>query len=189
MLMLPFLLVMRTGCREALIGSTLQIYFYTLHLDSSLYGLDLESRSQGCKKLKNFVPIVSQSWEWIWIEFGMLLRLVGLVNLVLILAGPISFQWRESNDFVQKKNTNKKKKNPPKTQTSKQNKKHFNVGMHSYIYRLISLKLGMLMNTTKLYTLIPVEWVWPSFKIAVIWDSRSICTRLLTSFSVGVDEI
>ena len=41
-------------------------------------------KSHGCRKGKTSVPIVSQSCQWILMEFGMLLRLVGLINLILI---------------------------------------------------------------------------------------------------------
>ena len=34
---------------------------------------------------KIFCDIITQSQEWIWMKFGMLLRLVGLLNLKLIL--------------------------------------------------------------------------------------------------------
>ena len=39
----------------------------------------------------------------------MLLRFLGLINLIVILFGPVSIQWRESNvaDFVNNNNNNK----------------------------------------------------------------------------------
>ena len=46
-------------------------------------------------------------------EFGLLLRLVGVMNLILILSCPFDIEGRELylHDFV-KKTTNKQKKNP-----------------------------------------------------------------------------
>ena len=57
------------------------------------------------RKENKAVPIISQSYEWIWLEFGMLLRLVCLINPMLIWSHLINIQRRESKlgDFV--KNT------------------------------------------------------------------------------------
>ena len=61
-------------------------------------------------------------------------------------------------------------------------KNNFNVGLHSDIYRLISVKLGLMMDTTLLYCFIPV-WIfrlWPSFKVTVLRESRNFYTHCLT---------
>ena len=76
--------------------------------------LDLDLKSQECKNyLTNF--------SMIWIEFGLLLRLVGVINLILILSQPFSIQGREPYfyDFVTK---------------------NFKAGLYSDIYRPISFK-------------------------------------------------
>ena len=44
--------------------------------------LDLHSRSEGCKKANITVPIISQSFELIWLELWMLRRLAGLMKLM-----------------------------------------------------------------------------------------------------------
>ena len=41
-------------------------------------------------------------------------------------------------------------------------KKNFNIGLYSYIYRSISFRLGVMLETTKLYVLISV-WVTLTF--------------------------
>ena len=41
-------------------------------IDTSLIDLDLDSRSQECKKAKASAPIVSQSFQSIWRELGSL---------------------------------------------------------------------------------------------------------------------
>ena len=51
-------------------------YYCTLHFDTSLIGLDLDSRSQECNKEQFSVAIISQSFQLIWMEFGLLLRFV-----------------------------------------------------------------------------------------------------------------
>ena len=48
-----------------------------------------------CKKAKQSVPVFSQGLSLIWLEFGMLLRLVGLMNLILFLSDLIYIQGRE----------------------------------------------------------------------------------------------
>ena len=44
-------------------------YYCTLNFDTSLIGLDLDSRSQECQKAKTSAPIISQSFQSIWMEF------------------------------------------------------------------------------------------------------------------------
>ena len=66
-----------------------------LHFDTSLINLDLESRSQECRKAKTFAPIISQSFQSMWMEFGILLRLAGVMDLIHILVGLFTIQRRE----------------------------------------------------------------------------------------------
>ena len=56
---------------------------YTLHLDTSLIDHDLDSRSQECEKAQTSAPIISQSFMLIGMEFGIVLRLVSVTNLIL----------------------------------------------------------------------------------------------------------
>ena len=58
------------------------IIYCTLHFDTSIIDLDLDSRSQESEKAKTFTPIISQSFPLICVEFGTLLRLVGVMNLI-----------------------------------------------------------------------------------------------------------
>ena len=73
-------------------------------------------------------------------EFGIMLRLVGVMNLILIRSGPFSIQRREPylSDFI-KKTT-------------------FSIDLYSDIYRLISL----IVETTKLYISVSV-WMTLTF--------------------------
>ena len=54
------------------------------------------------QEVKNLCAICLIKFKCIWIKFGMLSRLVGLMTLILILCSPVSIQGRESNldDFV-----------------------------------------------------------------------------------------
>ena len=59
--------------------ATTELYILLLACD-----LDLDTKSQQWEKAKTWVPFISQILEWIWIEFDVLLRLVGLVNFILV---------------------------------------------------------------------------------------------------------
>ena len=72
----------------------------------NLIDVDLDSRSQACEKADTSALIISQSFSSIWLEFALLLRLVGVMNLILILFHPFNIQGRKPylGDFVKKKN-------------------------------------------------------------------------------------
>ena len=73
-----------------------------LHFDISLIDLNLESRSQECEKALTSAPVISHSFQLIWMQVGILLGLVGVMMPIFIFAHPFNFQWREpySCDFV-----------------------------------------------------------------------------------------
>ena len=75
-------------------------YCWTLDFDTGLSDLDFHSRSQECKK--TYVPSISLTFQSILMEFGILLKSVGLMNPILILSSPINIHWRELNlwDFI-----------------------------------------------------------------------------------------
>ena len=52
---------------------------------------------------------------------------------------------------------------------------YFNVGLYSHIYKLISFKLGMMIEITKLYILISVWMTWPSFTASISWEIKNFC--------------
>ena len=132
--------------------------YWTPHFDSSLIDFDLDSRSQVCKKVKTFGPIVLQSFQSMWMGYGILLRLAGVLNLILILSCLLNIPGRQPCicDFVKKQ---KQKKKQSKT---------FKVRLFSVIYGPISLKPGMMVGTTKLYILMSVWMTWPSFKVTFV---------------------
>ena len=76
-------------------------------------------------------------------EFGKLLRLVSVVNLILVLFRLFNIQGREpySCDFIKKK---------------------VNIGLYSDICRSISFKLGVIIETTKFYITLSV-WMTLTF--------------------------
>ena len=76
-------------------------------------------------------------------ELVTLFRLVGVMNLILLLSGPYNILAREPYlyNFINK---------------------NINIVLYSNIYRPISLKLGMMIETTKLYILISV-WMALTF--------------------------
>ena len=59
-------------------------YYCTLHFDNSLIDLDIDSRPQKCKKANTSLQIIKQmlnQFEW---NSGILLTLVGVINLIFI---------------------------------------------------------------------------------------------------------
>ena len=58
-------------------------YYWTLHFDTSVIDLNLDSRSQECKKTRTHAPIITQSFQLIWMEFGVLLRSVSMMNSLI----------------------------------------------------------------------------------------------------------
>ena len=110
-------------------------YYCTQHFDTCLIDLDLHPWSQECEKAKQFVPVISQNFWLVWIEFGILLRLVDVMNLILISSHPFS---------------------------TGENHTKFNIGLYSHIYRPISFRFGTLIETTMLYILISV-WMALTF--------------------------
>ena len=74
--------------------------------------------------------------------FGTLLKLIGLMNYTLFLWCLVSIRERELC--------------------------WFSIGFYSDIYRQISFKLSMMIETTKLYFLIPVWMPWLLFKVTVV---------------------
>ena len=121
-------------------------YYCILHFDTSLIDLSLDSRSQECEKAKTCAPIISQSFQSTWMEFSLLLRLVGVMNLILVFSWPfnkgenptymILFVWGFFM-FLS-----------------------LDIDLYSDIYRLVSFKLSMTIETTQLYIFISV---WMTF--------------------------
>ena len=48
-------------------------YYWTLHCDTSLIDFDLDSRSLEDMKVKTSAPVISQSFQSIWMAYGKLL--------------------------------------------------------------------------------------------------------------------
>ena len=71
-----------------------KIMLYILHFDTSLIDFDLDSRSQECEKAKTTAPDILQSFCSIWMEWGLLSRLVGVMNLIHILSYPVTSSFR-----------------------------------------------------------------------------------------------
>ena len=78
---------------------------HPIEFNNGLADLDLDSRSQECKKAKlhqlmNYLT----KFQSFRIEFGIVMRLVGMMNLILILSHQLSIQGREAylRDFVEK---------------------------------------------------------------------------------------
>ena len=114
-----------------------------LHFDANLIDLDVDSRSQNYKKAETSAPNILQSFQSMWIEFDLHLKLIAVMKLMLISSCPFSIQGGESylSDFV---------------------KKTFNICFCLDIYRPNFFKLGLMIGTSALYILISV-WMILTF--------------------------
>ena len=95
-------------------------------------------------KANTSAPIISQSFQSIWMEFGTVLRFVDVVNVILNLLSIWYVRERTVLKFF-----------------------FFfffypNTGLHSDVYRLISVKLDMIIEIFKLYIFILV-WMTLTF--------------------------
>ena len=70
-------------------------YYCTLHFDAGLIELDLDSRSLECEKVETSASIISQNFQSIWMECGILLRLVDVMNSIHILCHAFDIQGRK----------------------------------------------------------------------------------------------
>ena len=87
------------------------------------------------RKQKLLCHLSHESFKLIWMECGMLLRLVDVMNFMLILSCLFSIQGREHYIYYFIK------------------KNYFNISLYSDIYRPISFKHRTIIKTTKLYIL------------------------------------
>ena len=63
--------------------SVMLVDAFVLRFGSKLGDLNLDSRPKECEKAKRSASIICQSSQLIWIEFGKLLKVVGVINLTL----------------------------------------------------------------------------------------------------------
>ena len=75
-----------------------------MNIDAQLYisVLDLDARSQGFKKAKTSVSVILQSRQLIWTEFGVLLRVISLIELIFVLSCSLKIQGKRpyKHDFL-----------------------------------------------------------------------------------------
>ena len=60
--------------------------------------------------------------------------------------------------------------------------------MHLGIYELISFKLGIMIDTSKLYRQLE-WWYWPCFKVTVVLESRIFCVPFVVNVCIKLAEI
>ena len=130
--------------------------YCTLHFNISPVDLDHDSRSQKCKKTKPSVPIISQSFQMIWSAVETCCCDEPHTHFILSIlylkerTVRMLFHWR-----------------------------HWFIGSFSDSYRQIYFRLGMMIEITKLCILISVGWLWPSFKVTVVWETKSLVSIFL----------
>ena len=73
------------------------IYYSSVHFDTSLIDLDLDSMSQECEKAKK---LLRQSSHKVFDLFGIILRLCGVMNLMLIFSRPNNFNRENPANMI-----------------------------------------------------------------------------------------
>ena len=113
---------------------------------------------------KTLAPVIAQSFQLIWMKFGVLWRL-GVMNLIIVInILSIRIQGREPYlcDFV---------------------------GLHSDIYRPIFFsKLGMMLETTKLHFDISVDYLDLQLR-SQLYEKSKASVSIFSKISVSLDEI
>ena len=106
------------------------------------------------RKEKKSALIISQSFQSIWIESGLLSSLVSVANLMFILFRSFNILGREPDlrDLI---------------------KNNINIGLYSDIYGPISFKLGLIVRSTFIYQF---WWPLPSSKVTVVWETKLRCS-------------
>ena len=89
------------------------------------------------KKAKLSMPVISQRFPSIWMAFGTLLRLAGLMNLILVLSHISLIQGKNTTYAILSK------KEHTHTHVHIQ-LTPFYLGLQSDVYRLISFNLGVM---------------------------------------------
>ena len=138
------------------------------------YPSHLDSRSQECEKAKTSAKIVSVFMSILYGMFSILLRFVGVMNLILILSCPICIRRREtySREFV----------------------KNVNADLYLDIYESISFKLGMIIETTKLYIFISVCMTLTFIQGHCCMSKKkkikkTVCVHFFAKSAVDLDEV
>ena len=123
---------------------------------------------RSARKQKTSAPIISHSFQLISKEFGILLRLVDVMNHILILYRPFTFQKREPYfyDFIKK----------------------VNVGLYSDNYRSICFKLCVMIEITKLSIFISV-WMTLTFIQCHTYIRNQKLWCPFSHKSINLDEI
>ena len=75
-------------------------YCRVVQFDFSLRGLDLDLMLQGSEESKTSVLDMSHSSLLMWMDFDMLLRCVGLINVVFIFSCPMNIQGDGSRKVI-----------------------------------------------------------------------------------------
>ena len=104
-------------------------------------------------KQSNVATVISQRSQLIWMEYGILLRLVGLMNFTPILPCLISIQDRE-----------------PYIANFTRKKRALSLASIFTFIDFFPFKLGMMINTTALQLLYWLESPWTSFKVTFVWE-------------------
>ena len=118
---------------------------------------------------KASAPLISPSSWSIWMERGVILRLVGHMTHLLILSVQSVFKGENSTFVILLK--------------------RFNIFLCLDICRLISFRLGIVIESIKLYILNPVLRTLTFIQVYSCMRDYYFCAHFLMNFSVDLDDI
>ena len=101
-------------------------------------------------------------------EFGILLRLVGMMNVILIYCVHSDFKGENSYEFVKKK---------------------IDIGLYLDIYRPVFFKLSVMIETTKLYIFMSVWMTLIFIQGHSCMRNQKLWFNFLTNLGINLDEI
>ena len=123
-------------------------------------------KATGVRESKTAASIISESFQSIWMEFGELLGVVGLMSFILILSRPIFMRENHTDVILLKR---------------------INTGLYSGIYWPFSYKRGMIIDTIVLFILIPVWMILIIIRGHICISNRKLCVNFLANLSIESD--
>ena len=153
-----------------LIGSTYHYHFILLAVAWLIYGW-----SPGCEKAETYAAIISQSLQSIWMEFGVLLRLVDHMSIVLIWSHLLNHTHLISSAQCARE----------RAWFIKFHEKNLEVCLHcTYTHQFLSNIVAWYRPLNSRLFKYQFEWLWLSFKVTVLWEGeKKQKEKALCSFS------
>ena len=125
--------------------------------------LDLTLWSQGQYKAKPVASICWHSFQLISMKYDAALKQFKM-NCLILLSNFNELYWVEGNNCC----------------FTECQQNFINVSMHSDVYKLICLKIGLMIDTMELYILMLAFVTWLCIKVTGVWGIKNVCPTYLT---------